>query len=290
MRALTLTVFLLTAALAAGCGAEDAAKDAAEKLDPVAEAADKTLAAGGAKVTGTGDYKSQGVTVEMVVDGEVDFEESAFAFTMDYGDVEGLSEKEVDEIRKDVGVPVEFVQRGDVVYMTADFLEEDAGVEIDEKWISIDTGELSEDALPGLDQLAGANETNPAEMLRFLKVAGDAKKVGERRVRGEPTTVYRASVDLRKAVELVPEDERAEFRKTIDRVAKSQGGYEFDAEVFIDRDGLIRRERITFDDELEGKPAQGAFTFEFHDFGRDVSIEEPDDVRDVTDDLERALG
>jgi hypothetical protein len=286
VRSLTLAVaVVLSAALAVGCGAEDAA----ENLDPVAEAADKTLAAGGAKVTGTGNYKAQGVTVEMVLDGEVDFEESAFAFTMDYGDIPGLSEREVDKIRKDVGVPVDFVQRGDVIYVTADFLEEDAGAEIEEEWISIDAGELSEDALPGLDQLAGANETNPAEMLRFLKVAGDARKVGEQRARGEPTTVYRAAVDLRKAVELVPEDEREEFRKTIDRVAKSQGGYEFDAEVFIDRDGLIRRERVTFDDKLEGKPAKGAFTFEFHDFGRDVSIEEPDDVRDVTDDVERAL-
>jgi hypothetical protein len=278
---------LLTALIAAGCGAEDAA----ENLDPVAEAADKTLATGGARITGTGTYASQGVTVEMVMDGEVDFEERAFAFEMDYGDIPQLSEKEVDEVRRDVGVPFRFVQKPDVVYATADLIEEDAGVEIEEEWIRIDVGELSEDALPGLSQLAGANESNPAEMLRFLKAAGGAKKVGEKRVRGVQTTEYRANVDLRKAADLVDEEERDEFRETIDRVAKAQGGYTFDARVFIDREGLIRRERITFDDKLEGKPAQGAFTLEFDDFGRDVSIEEPDgdDVRDVTDEIENAL-
>jgi hypothetical protein len=35
-----------------GCGAEDAARDAAERVDPVAEAAEKTVAAGGARLSG----------------------------------------------------------------------------------------------------------------------------------------------------------------------------------------------------------------------------------------------
>jgi hypothetical protein len=290
VRTLTLPLaVLLSAVLAFGCGAEDAA----EKLDPVAEAADKTLAAGGAKVTGGGDFESQGVTVKMVIDGEVDFEESAFAFEMDFGKIPGLSAKEVQQVREESGMPVEYVMRGDEVFVSSDFLKataEGKAPDIDEEWIKIDVGELSEDALPGVERIAGANETNPAEMLRFLKVVGDAKKVGEERVGGVPTTEYRAHIDLRKAVELAPEDEREEFRETIDRVAKAQGGYEMGAQVFIDRDGLIRRERFTFDDEVDGEEVAGALTMEFHDFGRDVSIEEPDDVRDITDEVENALG
>ena len=273
-------------ALLPACGAEDAA----EQLDPVAEAADKTLAAGGAKMTGRGTFRVQNIEFEMVLDGAVNFQDRALRYEMDFGEVEGLSEREVAAARKDAGFPVTVVQDPETIYVTAEAVA--AKLPGDKKWIKVQLDELSEGAVPGLEQIASANESNPVQMLRFLKAAGNAKKVGERDVRGTPTTEYRARVDLRKAAELVPEDERAGFRKLIDQMAKEQGGYTFNASVFIDRDGLIRREWFSFPNmKVEGERIRGGFMIDLHDFGRDITVEPPpgDEVEDVTGAVEDEL-
>ena len=142
-------------------------------------------------------------------------------------------------------------------------------------------------ATPGFEQLSGANESNPAEMLRFLRATGGAKEIGTQTVRGTKTTKYRAQVDLRKAVDFVDEDERDEVRKTIERVAKQQGGYTFPVTVFIDDDGLIRREVVGMGkQELDKEKVTGSIVIDLHDIGQGVQVDAPPE--DETEDISEA--
>jgi hypothetical protein len=54
---------------AGGCGADEAARSVKEKVDPVARAAERTSASGGARIDGTMAMRFQGIRIPMTIDG-----------------------------------------------------------------------------------------------------------------------------------------------------------------------------------------------------------------------------
>jgi hypothetical protein len=262
----------------AGCGAEDVSRT----VDPVAEAAHKTVAAGGSRFEGEGEFRGGGVTVPVTVDGSVDFDERRVHMAMRVPPNNVLKPVQANE----AGFPLEFVMNGgeDVYFATAAMRQQ---LPPGKRWAKVDLSELDEETGLAFQQLNRYDESNPAEWMRLLRTSGGAKRIGTDRVAGVRTTRYRATIDPRQFPETLPEDEQAKARETVRRLDKIDPTLldPTPVDVWIDGEGLIRRERVTFDEVYEGVRTRGSLEVDFADFGRDVEVEEPDgdETVDVTD-------
>lgn len=109
---------------------------------------------------------------------------------------------------------------------------------------------------------------DPLRVFAVLREAGDFEESGSEEVRGVTTTHYAGRVDLAKFLETFPstpeEDEPTE------RLVEES----FRAEVWVDRDGRVRKVAYDLPNAGPGMPA-GEMTFEFYDFGKPVDITPP---------------
>lgn len=267
---------------AAGCGATD---EVSEVVDPVAEAADTTQKAGGAKLSGTMLLKTEGEEIPMAIDGSVDFTERRSRWVMDYAPGSGMSRKEA----REAGFPTEDVSEEAVMYSTAPDLVEK--LPDDKRWLKIDLMELGDDV--GIDMSKAAiDESNPIKFLDYLRRSGGAKKVGTDMLDGDRTTRYRAVIDIRKALDEAiedPDDEDAQ--RLADKVANVFGKPRIPIEVWIDEQSLIRRERLSLTMQEGGAEFTALLDVRFSDFGRHNTIELPpeDEVFDGTGDVAESL-
>jgi hypothetical protein len=283
-RAMVILVVAGLAGAAAGCGGEDVARS----VDPVAQAADKTVAAGGARLDGEGEFRAGGLTMPVTVDGAVDFDDRRSHMSMDVPPNAVLRPVEAAE----AGFPFEFILDGGetVFFATAQMRQQ---LPPGKHWAKVDLGELDEDTGLAFQQLNRYDESNPAEWLRLLRTSGGAERVGVERVSGARTTRYRATIDPRRFPDTLPEDEREKARETLERVARIDPTVldPMPVDVWIDDDGLIRRERVTINEVYEGVRTRGYLTVDFVEFGDDVTVEEPDDDEtvDVTEQVAEQL-
>ena len=123
-------------------------------------------------------------------------------------------------------------------------------------------------------------------------MSNDVHQVGTEDIRGVESTHYRASLDLSKSIDEsnVPEG----LRDSMEEFTKMFG--DIPADVWIDADGRMRRERLVIDfgkvfggvDAADGsRDAAGVMTeqLDFYDFGTPVNVEAPpaDQVRSLSD-------
>lgn len=224
----------------------------------------------------------------VTVDGAVDFDDRRVHMSMDVPPNAVLSPAQAAE----AGFPFEFiVDGGETVFLATANLRQQ--LPSDKRWAKVDLGELDDETGLAFQQLNRYDESNPAEWLRMLRTSGGAERVGVERVAGRPTTRYRATIDPRRLPDTVPEDERDEARETLERLGRIDpaGLSPMSVDVWIDNAGLIRRERVRIDDVYEGERMRGYLTFDFVEFGRDVSVQEPDgdETVDVTEQLVERL-
>jgi hypothetical protein len=88
-----------------GCGAEDAAWDATERVYPLADAAEKTVAAGGARLSGDKEmtFRGQQGSLPFTIDGAVHFADDRGRITMDLPDrIRGLSDRDIRKTREEM--------------------------------------------------------------------------------------------------------------------------------------------------------------------------------------------
>jgi hypothetical protein len=152
------------------------------------------------------------------------------------------------------------------------------------------------DTVDGLDPTAAvaqaADRTAAVEgmhvkmdaQLRQLKALGDIEEDGTEDVDGVPTTHYSGTLDLRKAADVVPADQREAARTSAEKLIELNGGKsEIPAELWVDDEGHIRR-------LVQTTPTQAGdvkVTVEYTDFGGTEAIEIPsqDDTYDISDAL-----
>jgi hypothetical protein len=163
---------MAAAGMTAGCGAEDVKRT----VDPVAQAADRTVAAGGAELEGAGEYRVPAGRIPITLSGAVDFEQRRARMAL--------------EVRPN-------------------------------------------------------KVLRAVERLRLLRTAGGARKAGSETVHGVQTTHYRATIDPRRFPETVSESERERARKTVEVLGRLDPTLldPMPVDVWVDADGLIRRER-----------------------------------------------
>lgn len=258
-----LLLLPVLALLAAACGSGGALA-----LDPVAAAATKTQEAKTYAVDFTASMTVQGLDVSFGGKGAVDADANAASLTMD---LSGLP------LPQSARATAEIVYARGVMYLRMPLLAK--GLPGAKPWLKLDLGKVAASRGVDLGALGGAD---PAQALAQLRAAGDVEKVGTETVQGEETTRYHAVVDPAHAAGLT-----ASQRAALQRALRGTGG-SVPVDVWIDRDGHIRRETMTFD---YGKALGGArmtMTMNLSRFGEPVSVVVP--AADQTVDLVSLLG
>jgi hypothetical protein len=278
-RALALVLFVVAVAGCGGGGGNEAATStrgpAAAQL--VANAAAKTADAGTsrtaftitmtgfaaepAKVVGEGIFDSQHRR------GRVTFDLSQLGEAAGGQDL-GKAEMIVDDL---------------VVYMRWPFLRR-LNPKIKE-WLKFDLKAFGKQQGVDLGQLSQLEQSDPSQALAYLRAVGnDVRAVGEDDVRGAATTHYTMTVDLRKVASVAPPEQRAQVKASIDQIIAKSGVREVPAEVWIDEDGLVRREKLEFRDFTfaPGQTGDMTMTMDLFDFGVEVHVKPPP-ANEVTD-------
>jgi hypothetical protein len=277
-----------------GCGADEAANEIQDTVDPVAQAADKMAASGGARVDGDMTVRMPGVEIPMIMDGTVSFEDREAQFVMDFDDAgfrPGVTAKEIEDARREADLPIRTVMSTEETYISTPRVVAE-GREDGVRWIKFDHSEVDEEGdldISGINQMS---EINPDAMLRFLRTVADARETGRRTIDGVATTRYTATVDIRKYPETVEEDRREAAQRTVDALIEAWGSPTHRVHVWIDEDGLIRREELSYSFMESGQKANARVVLDFLDVGtpQEIALLDDDEVVDVSDELAEHLG
>lgn len=263
MKLRLVLIGLLAGACVASCGGDDESDSSRGAVtyghDPssagvVAEAGEGTLAEGSSRVALDETIKGAGGGEQSFsADGPFDFEKQAGRLEFSFDGGEG-----------------ELLYAGDVVYARLP----EGMLPIGESWVKVDLETLG--ASVDFAQLAQAGSATPAQYLRVLSAAKDVELVGDEDVRGVPTTHYRGVIDVNRLIEEQPSLRRSLEALDLDEVP---------TEVWIDRDGLLRRLTQEYELASAGEKTLTSVTMELYDFGVEVDAEPPDpeEVFDVSD-------
>jgi hypothetical protein len=182
--------------------------------------------------------------------------------------------------------PIEQVFDGDVIYMKMPAVTQQLGAK--KPWLRVDIKAAGR-AL-GLDpsQLGQLGSNDPRQMLDQIRsVSGEVEELGSEKVRGVDTTHYRASVNLRKYPDRLPQQDREQARVAVERLIDQTGSATYPMELWIDDKELVRRVRIAYSFKVPGQEDEADFSMrmEFFDFGSPIDVAPPPakDVQDLTD-------
>lgn len=264
MRLAALLGCLVAAVVLAGCGGST--RDSVS-LDSVAHAATRTAEAGSSRFELRMTMDTGGQSVAMSASGAFDYDGQRGRMTMQMPELGGSFEVLFD---------------GTVLFMR---MPEAQATQLPggKRWLKVDLQRLG--GLAGAD--VGAlmqmqRQQNPAQLLDYLKsVEGSAQQLGREEVRGVATTHYRATMDLRKALDLqleaLPEEQRAALRAQLEHALATvaqQGGIPID--VWVDDDGVARRMAMKLAMAAgAGAAATMEMSMDLFDFGVDVDVDHP---------------
>lgn len=139
-----------------------------------------------------------------------------------------------------------------------------AGVPAD-KWVRVDTTTLED------GNLVTGGATDPAAAAELLRGAQDVRLVGEEELAGVPVVHYRGVSDLGRAA-------RAASPQVRGALAAAAKGFAKDAvpfDVYLDREGRLRKVRHQFSFANQGRTVAVASTTLLYDFGAPVVVTLP---------------
>ncbi len=238
-------------------------------------APDAVADAGTAQVEVVMAMTMMGEDVEITAAGSVDRAAQQMAMEMDMGALfDQIAESTGEDLPEGLGGAFQMVADGATFYMRAPMFEM-MGVD---GWISMTPEDLGSTA-QGLGFGPGAYDfSQTLETLRG--VDGDPDVIGEEDVRGVATTHYRASMNLARALEEVPADQRDQVEAAFEQLGGGDDLDEVDipVDVWVDADDLPRRMRIDMG-SLLGAPGMGeggaTMTMEMFGYGEPVDIDVP---------------
>jgi len=254
----------LVAVLASACGG-DKPVDAVQVL---AAAPDKTVAATSARIAGEMTMEIGAQSTHAKYDGALDLKGHGGTMTMDASSF-GLPGGEV-EVRVVDGV----------VYVNLDVILKMAGgglvpPALDGKhWMSLDMSKVVEGA-QAMQSDPSAASTNSLEYLRGADPDG-IDKIGDEDVRGEPTTHYRADIDVDVMKRKLGDAKMSgSARKLMEQGIDSMDGKTFTMDVWVDHDGRVRRQDFDQRYHVQGRAMRMSMRVEYYDFGVKVDAEKP---------------
>ncbi|MER6689373.1 LppX_LprAFG lipoprotein [Streptomyces minutiscleroticus] len=150
-------------------------------------------------------------------------------------------------------------------------------------WTKVDLGKLQSSGAMGNTQVS-----NPADSLAYTRSLSEenVEKVGTEKIGGVRTTHYRVDVDLGKLAEGNAEQERK---------LRQQLGDEVPVDLWIDDEGLMRRQQVSLtvkdaSGQGSGRKATVKTVMNLSGFGTPVDVSAPPagDTADMTDELAKA--
>lgn len=154
-------------------------------------------------------------------------------------------------------------------------------------WVKVDLAELGFDPA-----MFSQGQSDPTQVLAYLAAASDdVREVGKEEVRGDPTTHYRAKINIAKALErpgLLPT-----LKRQLEQLLSQPGQEGLEIDVWIDAKGRARRIAygLGLDNALpeksRGEVPAGArmeIKMEMYDFGVPVDVAAPaaDEISDLS--------
>lgn len=258
MRRFSAVVIALALALAPAC-----AKASAQER--IAQAATKTQEAESARFAMTMEMTGGAQEISVDAEGAMEFASQKVSMTIHLGEMGAQAGME----------KLEMLAHGQTIYMKFPNHEQ---MQLPTPWLKIDLASLT--GVPGMESLSQLNNNDPSKTMEMLRgVSENVEEVGTEDVRGSSTTHYKATLDLDKAVEQVPEKDRKDIQKMFDDL----GTNTIPTEVWIDDEGLLRRQKSTIDlSQAKGAGAAGGgaptgmvMDMELYDFGAAVDVEPP---------------
>ncbi|HEX6596041.1 MAG TPA: LppX_LprAFG lipoprotein [Acidimicrobiales bacterium] len=257
-----VAVVALVALAACSSGGDD-------PVDVVRAAPEKTIDAGTARVAINIAVASTGTTGAVTGEGAFDLQEGRGAFSLNLGAF-GASFG---------ATTLDAVLEGSTIFVRVP--PQLAAAAGNKQWVRIDLSTLSQQTGVDIGSLGQLQSVDPSQALRFLEGAvDDMEEVGEEPVRGEQTTHYRGTVDLRRASAEVDADARA----AVDQAIESLGTSTFPADVWVDDEGRLRKLSFEIARTDAGPQSAGRVELELYDFGTDVNAQPPpaDQTTDLT--------
>ncbi len=222
--------------------------DDADDVDPVAllsGAPDAAHEAGTARVEMRTEITG-GMSMEVSAEGLVDFSSGASAMTMQL-----------------LGMELEVRTVDGTVYLRLPDIARPAG--FDASWIGMP-------ATAGASAMTGTYDAG--SLLDTLQGMGsDVEELGEEDVNGQDAHGYRITVDVARAMDEVPEADRARMEDALSQLQASAPP-EIPMDVWVTDDGLPVRMVMTMEG-MGGTPADLRMQIDYVDFGIDVDIEPP---------------
>ena len=249
-------------ALASGCGSSGAAG----VLDPVANAAQTTNDAHGARVAMQIAVTVSGVPQQITFDagGHIVFKSQEGELAMQVNGVPGAAAGGLGE---GATISERFVAGKMFMGSPAFAGKLPAGA----SWVELDLA-AAEKKL-GLDPSAlSSGQSNPAQFLEYLRASGGGVTVtGTERVRGVETTRYSGTIDLHK----IPGADSAAAKQAIDGIVAATGTSTIPVQAWVDSKKLIRRFSLAMPLTLGGQRIETRITEEFFDFGPQPAVQAP---------------
>jgi hypothetical protein len=176
-------------------------------------------------------------------------------------------------------------QNGDyVIYMQLGFLS--SQLPGGKQWIKLDVSKLGKAAGLDLGKLMSGTQFQPSDLLGMLTSEGaKIQELGAATVDGVATTHYRVTIDLAKALQ--SKGLTSPLLNGITAQMKTAT-----SEVWIGKDGLVRRVKISYNVPHGAKPMRMAMTMSLYDYGAHLSIAAPpsSQVFDATMFAQQGLG
>jgi hypothetical protein len=228
----SLCAFAAIAAAAAaisGCGAS-------ATLDPVARAAELTSRQAGSHFTMTMQLSSPMLPggVSLSASGYVDERRRAGEMNMNLAGIPGISQS-----AQGAG-SIHMIFQFPVLYMNMPVL---AGrLPAGKTWIKLDLAKLASKAGVDASQLGSLNQADPTQFLSYLRASsGAVTTVGSEQIGGTPTTHYRATLQLDRILDRLPDSQRAAARGMLEHL----GTGSIPVDVWVDQQGRLRRMQLS---------------------------------------------
>jgi hypothetical protein len=191
------------------------------------------------------------------------------------------------KVTGDLGSPedwkLEAIRDGDIVYIRFPLIAKD--LPAGKTWIKGDAKDLSQAELGQMSEFGSLAGTDPRDVFGLLEaVSGSIDTIGSEQVRGVETSHYRATIDLAKLEQLVPEEQRQSLGG-IDQGARQAGLSELPVDVWVDSEQRIRKLSIDLDAKQPGTDAavKASVVIELYDYGTPLELALPpaDEVADA---------
>jgi hypothetical protein len=276
------------AAVTAGCGG--GSTSSALSLDPVAAAATKTQDAGAARIRFAMVISAPQLDKPLRMRGTGAIDGTSTQMTFKLGSMLGQmglpsSMGGLAQLKNTSIKEVALEQNGDyVIYMQLGFLS--SQLPGGKQWIKLDVSKLGKAAGLDLGKLMSGTQFQPSDLLGMLTSEGaKIQRLGPATVDGVATTHYRVTIDLAKVLQ--SKGLTSPLLNGITAQMKTAT-----SEVWIGKDGLVRRVKISYNVPHGATPMRMAMTMSLYDYGAHLSIAAPpsSQVFDATSFAQQGLG